>query len=81
LPKDLDGLISAAESRGHDPSLLREISAFNRRIRESTQTEHELTQTKRVVRRESEPLTSSNGHREVGASPRLATGGRPRRVS
>lgn len=33
LPKDLDGLIAIAEAVGSPPTLLREISDFNRRIR------------------------------------------------
>lgn len=33
LPKDLDGLIAAAESAGYTPPLLRAIAEFNRRIR------------------------------------------------
>ena len=35
LPKDLDGLIAAAESAGHTPPLLRSVADFNRRIRGS----------------------------------------------
>jgi UDPglucose 6-dehydrogenase len=33
LPKDLDGLITAAKAAGHDPRILKEIAEFNRRIR------------------------------------------------
>ena len=33
LPKDLDGLIGAARGIGHEPRLLSELAAFNRRIR------------------------------------------------
>lgn len=33
LPKDLDGLIAASRNWGYEPTLLDEISAFNRRIR------------------------------------------------
>jgi UDPglucose 6-dehydrogenase len=36
LPKDLDGLIAAAESAGSPPSLLRAIAEFNRQIRAGT---------------------------------------------
>ncbi len=33
FPKDLNGLIAAAEQAGYDASLLREVSAFNDRVR------------------------------------------------
>lgn len=33
LPKDLDGLIAASRGAGHTPTVLREIAAFNRRLR------------------------------------------------
>ncbi|MGH2734961.1 MAG: hypothetical protein ACRDKZ_05230 [Actinomycetota bacterium] len=33
LPKDLDGLVAAARTVGHRPSLLEEIADYNRRIR------------------------------------------------
>ena len=33
LPKDLDGLIAAAEEAGYDAEFLRAIAAFNRRVR------------------------------------------------
>jgi UDPglucose 6-dehydrogenase len=33
LPKDLDGLIAVAHAAGHEPGLLRELAAFNRRLR------------------------------------------------
>ena len=36
LPKDLDGLIAASRAAGHDPQLLGELAAFNRRIRQSS---------------------------------------------
>ena len=36
LPKDLDGLIAASRKCGYEPTLLDEISAFNRRIRPET---------------------------------------------
>jgi len=35
LPKDLDGLIAAAESAGHTPPLLRAVAAFNNQIRDA----------------------------------------------
>jgi UDPglucose 6-dehydrogenase len=33
LPKDLDGLIGTAKAAGHEPRVLEEIAAFNRRVR------------------------------------------------
>jgi UDPglucose 6-dehydrogenase len=39
LPKDLDGLIAAATAAGYDPTLLREVAAFNRRIRRTSSPE------------------------------------------
>jgi UDPglucose 6-dehydrogenase len=33
FPKDLDGLIAAAREAGYAPTLLKEVAAFNRRIR------------------------------------------------
>lgn len=33
LPKDLDGLVAAARTVGHRPSLLEEVADYNRRIR------------------------------------------------
>lgn len=56
LPKDLDGLISAAAGAGYAPGLLEEIAGFNRRIRSGS--EEGL---------EDGPLRASNGRAAQGA--------------
>jgi UDPglucose 6-dehydrogenase len=39
LPKDLDGLVAVARSRGYVPAVLESIAVFNRRIREEAAAE------------------------------------------